>query len=52
MLGKNYSCDQIKKNVMGRVCGMDGGGERSLQGFVMEPEGNTQFGIQYLELEG
>jgi len=30
---------------MGRVCGMDGGGERSLEGFVMEPEGNTQFGI-------
>jgi hypothetical protein len=30
---KTYSCDQIKKNVMGGACGLYGGGEWSLQGF-------------------
>ena len=34
ILGRNYSCDNIKKNVMGGACGMDGEGESFLQGFI------------------
>ena len=44
LLSKIYSYDQIKNNVMGRACGMDGERRGPCRVLVMEPEGKRQFG--------
>jgi hypothetical protein len=36
MLTKYHSCDQVKKNEMGRTCGTYEVEERGIQGFIGE----------------
>jgi len=41
LLPKYYSYDQIKKNAMGRECGIHGIAEKYIQGFVGKIEAKT-----------
>jgi hypothetical protein len=43
-LTKNHSGDQIKKNEMGKACGMYGRQERCIQGFGGRPERKRSLG--------